>query len=697
MRVSNAPPNRRNDSATQSTEAPSVESTVTNGRSPSSVFGGLAPFARSQRREPREEIQPEPADSRVVLPTNREFDDAASHRLSPHQSPMSERALLDRGSEHSESRYWTPPTSTRFSEVSTSVAGSDHSVVINTPPESPRETIAAALNRRPFAAEAGLPTDEQAQILAAQREMETLYTDWAAEILRARQAIYKGAGYTLHEGMKTPLKDALLPALYEGISGFISSASRSPVRNAVAAAIGPRADASGKNVGDLAFQLDAASISGAVGGVTAYAVDSWVLQAMSRRKKLSNFPELKTVDPKVLIPDPSPIQLRIVNGAKEYWRPTSADASDNPTLQALKNQVADRREAIAKRQQRLDGKGIFTWSQPAATGAFNVARRAISGAAWLTKPLPVFVGSLLASSSAGALSKFSFGMAKATPGLAQTEIDNLVGGKQRANLYAIKVPHADVCAASWSDIGGLPRFVGDTAREAAALFAHSFSPQRPWQAVKEQALHVLVSAIANAGASITSVGFGSLFGSVERHGSLTPLPNEPPNSKAYLVQQFAQSATNDFYWNGGKEMQKSDAHALGTELDHYRDKKQDALLRAAHRVQATLPNLLDSLRQATREDTDMGRAADVSNLLDEIAAFVDSQQGVALDRFKQAKRQLEAVLPPAIGSSNSAQHQARQNLLDGLDALVRLTGQHEALVRRRQPVGATGGSLDRAR
>lgn len=631
--------------------------------------GENVPELPTHAHEPAQET-PSPAPTADIEPPR--------HDATP-QTP--ERALLARHNTNSESRDWRQPTPAPVPA---------HSVVIDIPPESPRETIAAALHAMSFVAEHGPPTPDRPQRLALQRDMETEYIGWAASVLSARQAAFGEGRYSVHEDMRAPLKEAVLPALYEGISGFVSSASRSPVRNAIAAAVGPRTDASGKQVGDLAFQLDAASISGAVGGVTAYAVDAWVLQAMSRRKKLSNFPELKAVALKALIPDPSPVQLRIVNGAKEYWRP-SAGLSEGPTMQALRNQAADLRDAIEKQQQRLDGKGIFTWSQPAVTGAFNVARRAASNANWLIKPFPVFVGSILASSSAGALTKFGFGMAKGVPGLAQTTIDNLVGGKQQANVYVVKPPHADTRAAGWSDIGGLSRFMGASAREAKDLFLQSFNPARPWHKAREQALHVLVTAIANAGASVASVGFGSLFGSIERHGSLSALPGEPLNSRAYLVQQFAQSATNDFYWNGGKEMQKSDAHALGTELDRYRDGKQDALLRAVHRTQATLPELLDGVREASSHAENAGHIAAVLATLDEVGAFVGAEQRVASDRFERARRCLEAALPAA-ANRGPAENAAHRKLLEGLDTAIRLSSQYEELVRMRQPVSAASSS-----
>lgn len=697
MHASNRPLIHPHVPASRLTEPVAPESFAPPRQSPSSTLDTSLPLrSRPDHLKARDESADASMRPRVPPPVSRESDAGPSFHPSSGGRLTPESALLDRHSERSDSNYWTPPTSMRFSVESGRMAEPEHSVVIDIPPASPHETIALALNTKPFAAALGPNTVEQAQIMAGQQEMETEYIKWAADVLSAREAAFgRGSSYTVNKDMKTPLKDALLPALYEGVSGFISSGSRSPVRNAVASAIGPRSEG-GKTVGELAFQIDAATVSGAIGGVTAYAVDAWVLEAMSRRKKISNFPQFKALPPKVLVPDPSPVQLRIVNGAKEYWRPTPVgvlSTNNLPTMLDLKNQAENQRDAIAKQQQRLDGKGIFSWTPAAMTGAFNVARRALSSTTWLVKPLPVFVGSVLASSSAGAMTKFGIGMAKAMPSLAQAKVDNLVGGAQMANVYTVKAPHADMRAANWSDIGGLPRFVGETAREAGSLVAQTFNPQRSWLQAREQAMHVLVTAIANAGASVASVGFGSLFGSIERGGSLTPLPNEPLNSKAYLVQQFAQSATNDFYWNGGKEMQKSDAHALGTELDRYRDKKQETLLRAAHREQAALPELVNTLRLALSQGT--SHTTNASSTLFEVAAL-GRDPDVVLDRLKQAKSRLETALPPEANATNLAETKARQKLLQGLDKAIRLAGQHDELVRWRQPMIGAAATRDRA-
>jgi hypothetical protein len=614
-------------------------------------------------------------------------DGAAPDRAGSTATP--ERMLLARG-ERSESSSW------RFSELSASNRrGSPEQAVIDIPEQTPHELIANALRERPFEADAMPPGEHKDGELARQRDMERDYIDAMAAAVQARRAAFGGEGhYQLGQDMKAPYQDAVLPAVYEAARQFISSGSRSPARNALIAKIGPRSGPGGEAVGELAFQMDAASISGAVAGVPAYLTDAWLLQALSRRAKLANFPEVKAIDVKSLVPDPSPVQLRLVGPgqAKTYWRPAEhrparGAARDLPTMTELRNEAASRREAIARWQKRLDGQGLFRWFQPGMAGAFNVARRALSSTRALIQPLPVFAASVAASSSAGAASKFVLTMAKATPGLAQVDVDDFVGGRQKVNLFAVKAPDALRPAVGWADVRRLPQFVGEVAQEAASLAATSLRPSAGDRFA--QAIDILRTSLANATASVASQAVGPLLGSVLRGGSASPLPGEPLRSGAFLLQQFGQSTINDYEWNSSKDYTKSDVHDLAGELDRARDGKQHALLRAADKAHT---QVLAEVR-ALREGAPLGDG--IASALDEIQATLLQEGAVDVGRLLGAKAALERA--PAQEGLPSATTTAFGNVLAGVDASIRLADQHELLAQWRRPADAEPRRDDRRR
>lgn len=651
------------------------------------VGGPLPPRASVPIADPRAARHGE-----AMIEMHGEDAAAGSEGATPGRAGSSatpERMLLARG-ERSESSSW------RFTELSASNRHeAPEQTVIDIPEQTPHEIIANALRDRPFEADALPPGEHKDGELARQRDMEREYVDAMAAALQARRSAFGGDGrYQLGQDMKAPYQDAVLPAVYEATRQFISSGSRSPARNALIAKIGPRSGPGGEAVGELAFQMDAASISGAVAGVPAYLTDAWLLQALSRRAKLANFPEVKAVDAKTLVPDPSPVQLRLVGPAKAktYWRPAEhgparSDARDLPTMTELRNEAASRREAIARWQKRLDGQGLFRWFQPGMAGAFNVARRALSSTRALIEPLPVFAASVAASSSAGAASKFALTMAKATPGLAQVDVDDFAGGRQKVNLFAVKAPDALMPAAGWADIRRLPQFVGEVAQEAASLAATSLRPSVGDRFA--QAIDILRTSLANATASVASQAVGPLLASVMRGGAGAPLPGESLRSGAFLLQQFGQSTINDYEWNSSKDYMKSDAHDLAGELDRARDSKQHALLRAADRAHT---RVLAEIR-ALHEGTPL--ADGVASALGEIQTTLLREGAVDVGRLLRAKATLEHAA--AQDGLPTATATACGDILAGVDASIRLADQHELLAQWRWPADTAPERDDRRR
>jgi hypothetical protein len=608
-------------------------------------------------------------------------------RGGPQATP--ERMLLERG-ERSDSDTW------HSIDLSASMRHPDPmELVIEVTPQTPREIVAEALEKLPFEADALPPGEEKDRVLAEQSRMEGEYLDAMANVLKARQEAFGGTGrYELGHDMQAPYREAVLPAMYEAARQFISSGSRSPARNAIITAIGPRSGANGERLGELAFQMDAAAISGAVAGVPAYLADAWVLQALARRAKLSNFPAMKAIDVKVLVPDPSPVQLKLVgpDKAKVFWRPASkapasGDARDLPTMTELKNEAAAKRESIVRWQQRLDGGGLLRWFQPGMAGAFNLVRRALSSSAALLQPGPVFLASVAASSSAGATSKFALGMAKAVPRLSQVEVDDLVGGTQKVNLFAAKAPDAERPAVGWSDIRRLPQFMAEVGRETGSLAATSVRPSVNDRFA--QAMDILRTSLANATASVASQAIGPLLASVMRNGQGAPLAGESLKSGAFLLQQFGQSTINDYEWNASKDYMKSDAHDLASELDRIRDRKEHEVMRALDRTRTQLSTRLGELGASAPQ------VAGLADVLHELQAALAHEGAIDAGRLREPMAALARVveqegLDPAIAT-------ACAEILDGADATLRLADQHEVLVALRRPPDAAPDSGDRRR
>jgi hypothetical protein len=479
------------------------------------------------------------------------------------------------------------------------------------PPGAPsataQERIRSALRDIEFSAPAG-PQRE------AQEALEARYIDWAAGVVAAREKVFGNGRYSIDSDRRIQIGEAVLPALYDGVRQFLSSSSRSPVASALATAVGPRFsghDSAGTRVnqGELNNAYDPALIGGAVGGATALTMDSTLLSAMDRRARLANFPQFKPVDLQALVPDPGPVQLRIVGGKKEYREPLTdqsgpAASPNDPTLVGLQEAAEQQRRKLATAQEVLQAQGWGLLAQPLVTGAANVLRRYLMPAQSLLQAGPVAAGSVLASGSAGAITRFGLGLLKAP---AYADIDNLVGGKQRVNLFSTQLPQPEVRAATWSDIGNLPRRAGETLVEAGALARHYLSG--PWRdksfvpsgkEVRERVGDIAHAVAANTLAAVFSTATGPLLAQLMRNGASAALPGESQQSPAYLLQQFGQSATNDFVWQSARPAFRGTAFDLAASLDNWRDDREVRLRQTALQAQGDVPHLAEKLL-ATRQ------------------------------------------------------------------------------------------------
>ncbi|WP_284394243.1 hypothetical protein [Acidovorax sp. SUPP2825] len=481
--------------------------------------------------------------------------------------------------------------------------------------------LVAALDNMPF-----LMDNSQEQ-----RDMAAQYSEWARQKADAREAA--GAeGYSLRAG------DAALPAGYDFARQLLNSMARSPATNAMATAIGPRsglnAEGQSVNIGELSNQYDSALAGGTLGGLTAHMVDTTLLSAMDRRAAMANFPQFKAIDPHVLVPDPCPVQIRVVNGQKEFWRPVTADSLGGsphlPTMNELKAQADLRRKSVTTLQAALDGKQWGVLAQPLMTAGFNVLRRQVMPIYAFTNPALVFAHSLWASGLGGGVTKLALGMGKS---VAYANLDDFAGGTQKANVFAKSLPQPGLPAAGLADIKGLPGYGAEVAKETLALTQHFWIG--PWRTsgswlpngddVRARVSDMGRSLASNVMAGVASTGIGALVGQLGRGGSNSALPGESLRSQGYMLQQAGQSSSNDFVWQASKEYLGGASHSLNDSLDKWRSNKLVRLSNAAYIVQGKLATRGSALQGAIPEYRG-DEALYLSTAMDKLASLRDARE-----------------------------------------------------------------------
>ncbi|MDR7149938.1 hypothetical protein J2W49_001893 [Hydrogenophaga palleronii] len=586
-------------------------------------------------------------------------------------------------------RFYTPVSSFRAHEVAIDIARL--SAAAGLPPLDPpvpthKERIGAALQAMAFQA----PEGPQRQ---AQQALEDRYIDWAAGVLASREKVFGQGRYSVDGDRQVALGAAMLPALYDGVRQFLSSSSRSPVAGAIATALGPRlggTDFEGNrvNLGELNNAFDPAVIGGAAGGVTALAMDSTLLTAMDRRARMANLPQFKPVDLKALVPDPAPVQLRVIDGKKEYWEPLTDSAApaaspDQTTLRDLQHAAQEKRRTLATVQDMLQARSWGLLAQPAVTGVANMLRRHWMPAQAMLQGTQVGAATVLASGTAGGLTKFGLGVLKAP---AFADVDNLVGGQQRVNLFTTKLPQPDVPAASLADIAQLPRRAGETLVEAGLLARHYVAG--PWRGqglipsgreLRNRVGDVAHAVMANTLAAVFSTATGPLVAQLLRKGAASARPDEPHNSPAYLLQQFAQSATNDFVWQASKAAFKATSFDLAASLDNWRANGQLRLLQTAKQAQGALPELA---RQAEQVLGAMPHADQHA-----LQGVLRTLQALPLGNTNHTTTLNEALsdLKRHAAQGEGAVSEAIKPLLISLETALEATQQRDAMLRWSKP------------
>ncbi|ALU89584.1 outer protein F2 [Herbaspirillum rubrisubalbicans M1] len=525
-----------------------------------------------------------------------------------------------------------------------------------------------------------------------QRQLEQVFVDWAAQLVKARQQAF-GPAYVFGVDMRAPVKEALLPALYDGVRQFIFAAARGPIRNATVTIVGPRKNEAGQNIGELNNEFSATMAGGAVGGVSAYLTEAWLLQAMDRRAHLSNLAKLEPVDMHLLAPDPGPVQLRLVNGTKEYWCPASdqygghaemgKDDTDpslphdtDPTLTMLKDQAAELRASWVRWQGNIEGKGMLSWFRPGLSGAFNTARRTLSTAQLLKSPLPLFGTSVLAT-SAGGVANFTIGMSKAMPWMSQVQSDNLIGGTQTLNLFKLTIPQPNRPAVSWRDAASFPNYAKDVMWEMGGRIKHSFDPQRSWRDFSVQTKDAIRNVAISAIGSMLSAGAGKKLAELMRNGNPTELPGESFKAGSSLLQQFGQSTTYDYVWEAFRDFTKSDTYDISPSLDRARDQKQLSLLFQAKQECGKLLVLMYEWRRLMPPHVqDIEHIALQSDLLERDL------------NAAQIKATHDALKSESVSTCqrSSAQLHLYAKLINTTEKVMKLINQRDALVAKRSPV-----------
>ncbi|MBP1313366.1 MULTISPECIES: type III secretion system effector XopF2 [Herbaspirillum] len=547
--------------------------------------------------------------------------------------------------------------------------------------------VQVALDNIPWSAR----TAENQPFHERQRQLERIFVDWAAQQVKARQQAF-GHAYVLGVDMNAPVKEALLPALYDGVRQFIYAAARGPIRNATVSALGPRKNEAGQNIGELNTEFSATMVGGATGGLSAYLAEVWLLQAMDRRANLSNLAKLDPVDMRVLAPDPCPVQLRLVDGAKEYWLPASdeygghaeagKDENDpslprdiDPTLTMLKDQAVELRASWVRWQGNIEGKGMLSWFRPGLSGAFNTARRALSTMQMLKSPLPLFGTSVLAA-SAGGVANFTIGMSKAMPWISQVQADNLIGGTQTLNLFKLTSPQSNISSVSWRDAPSFPRYAKDVIWEMGGRIKHSFNPQRSWRDFSVQAKDGFRNAAISAIGSMMSAATAKKLAEVMRNGSPVELPGESFKAGASLLQQFGQSTTYDYIWEAFRDFTKGDAYDLSPSLDRTRDQRQLSLLFQTRQECATLLVAMDEWRK--RMPSHIQVIEQINLHINEFEKYVSVNQIQAIHEVLTSETVISC-------QRTAAQLHSYTKLIDSTEKVIKLINQREALMAKRRP------------
>ncbi len=584
-----------------------------------------------------------------------------------------------------------------------------------------RRQVAEHLAAMPLAPDVRGRADVQAQ-------MEAEYIEWAGDRLLERHRAYGAAGgYRFREPMEaTGLPRASVAIAYESLKGFLTSATRTPSGGAIAVLQGRRDN-------ERTSKIRPAALGGLMAGVANYVTESILLPAMDRRARLANMPAFKAVDPKVLVPDPAPVQLEVTaEGGKRFWRPVrdsevgrraATESVDRPTRNALRGAAHDDRKLVETRQKLMDGKAEAALFKPVLTATANALRRWASDAETLALPGRAMGLGAVASGTASAVNKAVLDATKALPRTGQVAVPDLVGGMQPVNLFHLAVPDPAQPALRWSDAKRLPTYAWNVAQEALPLLGEAV---RTGSGALHAARDFFVRSIGgNVVIGPVAAAAGLQVASIVRGRYGVPNSDEATGSLGNVMQQAGQSFFSELGWSGWKALMGDISGELAARLDRRRDQTQERLWREAR---AEMRGLDSDLHQAlspslrafaaplrpprggagvtsagaavTAADLEAGRPprapapdlrlrrsveaarASVEELLDFSPQGIIEQAAVA--QAAGALRRLTANYPHAVLAAEGMDVPRLQRMQARLERVQRLLEQREALVAWRE-------------
>ncbi|WP_161959819.1 type III secretion system effector XopF1 [Xanthomonas arboricola] len=525
-------------------------------------------------------------------------------------------------SESSQSSHSSASTDATFYTPQASLASSDVDE-----PHAP--AAAATYAQRSAAAATALKAQLRARLgnlhfaehSYEQEELQATYLQWADARVDERIAAFgPDAGYQIVGDMKTAGAKAAWPIAYECLRAFIIGSMRTPFGLAAGAAYdGARAPGS--------ETLSTTAMSGAAAGLMSYISDTLLIPAMDRRARVANLPRFQAIDPKILVPDPPPVLLKIDGESKRFTRPGEGDSE---TLPELKAQAYDLRAGVTQWQSTLDDKSLDTLLlKPTINAGFNAARRTSDDPGTLT-PAGQLGLSALAIGGAGVVQKAMLETGKAVARSGQMRVPDLLGEQQRLNLFALALPDKTRRPAQWSDAVRFPNYLLETGMEGLALARQALSTTNAITTAARDLLgrHMLSNVLTN----FASLGAARLIASPLRGGDANGrVAGEAIDSTATIVQQAAQTLFNDTFWNALKAKNGSNT-TQAARLDQER-----AASAAGH--QRTIARTL----QALAEPVDAAIALFSAPTSEEIARAVEEGQPLAPAAGPLAGRLREAL------------------------------------------------------
>ncbi|WP_211161764.1 type III secretion system effector XopF1 [Xanthomonas campestris] len=613
--------------------------------------------------------------------TDAEASHGASHRSESSQSLASTNAT-----------FYTPPSSP--TSLVFDAHGASHRSESSQSTDATFHTLpasyASSLVDEPHAPEAAATYAQRSAVAAAelkgqlrtrldnlhfaepsqeQEELQAAYLQWADARVDERIAAFgPDAGYQIVGDMKTAGAKAAWPIAYECLRAFIIGAMRTPFGLLAGAAYdGARAPGS--------ETLSTTALSGVAAGTMSYISDTLLIPAMDRRARVANLPRFQAIDPKILVPDPPPVLLKIDGENKRFTRPGEGDSE---TLPELKAQVYDLRAGVTQWQSTLDDKSLDTLLlKPTINAGFNAARRTSDDPGTLT-PGGQLGLSALAIGGAGVVQKAMLETGKAVARSGQMRVPGLLGDQQRLNLFALALPDKTRRPAHWSDAVHFPNYLLQTGMEGLGLARQALSTTNAiTTAVRDLLVRHMVS---NVMVSFASLGAARLIASPLRGGDANgSVTGEGIDSNATIVQQAAQTFFNDTLWNALKAKNGSNA-TQATRLDQARAVSAAGHQRTIARTLQALAQPIDAaialfsaptsqeIAQALEEGQPLAPAAGplagrLREALEELRTEIGTQSvsiatvGTALDRLRAGQASMFSGVP-----SNDLTHTLRTEL-----------------------------------